>query len=139
MKKLVLLFGAFALIGCGENKKSTDTAEGSQDAGPIPVEEEEVETPSSGEDLTLDLVFPTARVIDVQITVAEADWETIRNQTRNLFEARARNERRPPSPGPIPMLKPVSRSTDTGSPRWGSAKRDSSAPRAPPVRRSRSN
>ncbi|MDA7529374.1 hypothetical protein N8552_01065 [bacterium] len=48
MKEFVLLFGAFALIGCGENKKSTDTAEGSQDAGPIPVAEEEVKAASSG-------------------------------------------------------------------------------------------
>ena len=48
MKKLVLLFGAFAFIGCGEKKKSGDTAEGGQDTGPIPVAEEKVETPSSG-------------------------------------------------------------------------------------------
>ena len=105
MKKLVLLFGAFAFIGCGENKKSTDTAEGSQDAGPIPVEEEEVETPSSGEDLTLDLVFPTARVIDVQITVAEADWETIRNQTRNLFEALSEKRKEAPIAGPYTYVE----------------------------------
>ena len=48
MKKLVLLFGAFAFIGCGEKKKSGDTAEGGQDAGAIPVAGEEVETHSSG-------------------------------------------------------------------------------------------
>ena len=105
MKELVLLFGAFALIGCGENKKSTDTAEGSQDAGPIPVEEEEVETPSNGEDLTLDLVFPTARVIDVQITVAEAYWETIRNQTRNLFEALSEKRKEAPIDGPYTYVE----------------------------------
>ena len=48
MKKLILLFFAFALIGCGEKKKSTDTAEGGQDAGPIAVAEEEVKAASSG-------------------------------------------------------------------------------------------
>ncbi len=47
MKKLVLLLGAFALIGCGE-KKSTDSAEGSQKAGPVQEAKEEVEVASSG-------------------------------------------------------------------------------------------
>ena len=46
MKKLIFLFVAFALIGCGEKKKSTDTAEGGQDAGPIAVAEEEPSGPS---------------------------------------------------------------------------------------------
>ena len=47
MEKLVLLLGAFALIGCGE-KKSTDSAEGSQKAGPVQEAKEEVEVASSG-------------------------------------------------------------------------------------------
>ena len=34
----------------------------------------------------LDL-FPTNRVMDVQITVAEEDWNKIRHQSRNFFEA----------------------------------------------------
>ena len=49
MKKLVLLFGAFAIIGCGEKEKSTDTAEGGQEAGPIAVAEEEPSGPSQTE------------------------------------------------------------------------------------------
>ena len=42
---------------------------------------------SSAKELTLDDIFPTDRVIDVQITVSEKDWNTIRYQSRNFFEA----------------------------------------------------
>ncbi len=38
-------------------------------------------------ELTLDDVFPTDRVLDVQITVADEDWDTIRYQSRNFFSA----------------------------------------------------
>lgn len=37
--------------------------------------------------LTLDDIFPTDRVIDVQITVAPRDWDTIRYQSRNFMSA----------------------------------------------------
>ncbi|MDB4358306.1 hypothetical protein N9Z29_01360 [bacterium] len=48
MKKLVLLFGAFAIIGCGEKEKSTDTAEGGQEAVTVHEVKEEVDAVSSG-------------------------------------------------------------------------------------------
>jgi hypothetical protein len=48
MKKLVLLFGAFAIIGCGEQEKSTDTAEGGQEAVTVQEVKEEVDAVSSG-------------------------------------------------------------------------------------------
>ncbi|HAB13629.1 MAG TPA: hypothetical protein DCE47_18275, partial [Planctomycetaceae bacterium] len=35
---------------------------------------------------TVDL-FPTDRVLDVQITMAEEDWNTIRLQSRDFFDA----------------------------------------------------
>lgn len=38
-------------------------------------------------ELTLDDIFPTDRVLDVQITVAAEDWDTIRYQTRDFFSA----------------------------------------------------
>ena len=38
-------------------------------------------------ELTLDDIFPTDRVLDVQITVADKDWDTIRYQTRDFFSA----------------------------------------------------
>ena len=42
---------------------------------------------SSAKELTLDDIFPTDRVIDVQITVSEKDWNTIRYQSRNFMTA----------------------------------------------------
>ena len=38
-------------------------------------------------DITTFELFPTDRVLDVQITVAEKDWNKIRFQSRNFFEA----------------------------------------------------
>ena len=38
-------------------------------------------------ELTLDDIFPTDRVLDVQITVSEKDWNKIRFQSRNFVEA----------------------------------------------------
>lgn len=44
------------------------------------------QTGGVGSELTLDQIFPTDRVLDVRITVADEDWDTIRKQSRNLFE-----------------------------------------------------
>ena len=41
----------------------------------------------SAKDLTLDDIFPTDQVVDVQITVSEQDWNTIRYQSRNFMSA----------------------------------------------------
>ena len=38
-------------------------------------------------ELTLDDIFPTDRVLAVQITVADEDWDTIRYQSRDFFSA----------------------------------------------------
>ena len=38
-------------------------------------------------ELTLDDIFPTDRVLDVQITVVDEDWDTIRYQSRDFFSA----------------------------------------------------
>ena len=42
---------------------------------------------SSAKELTLDDIFPTDRVIDVQITVSQRDWDTIRYQSRDFVTA----------------------------------------------------
>ena len=42
---------------------------------------------SSAKELTLDDIFPTDRVIDVQITVSQRDWDTIRYQSRDFVSA----------------------------------------------------
>ena len=42
---------------------------------------------SDAKELTLDDIFPTDRVIDVQITVPQRDWDTIRYQGRDFMTA----------------------------------------------------
>ena len=42
---------------------------------------------SNAEEMTLDDIFPTDQVIDVQITVSQRDWDTIRYQSRNFMTA----------------------------------------------------
>ena len=42
---------------------------------------------SIAKELTLDDIFPTDRVIDVQITVPKRDWDTIRYQSRDFMTA----------------------------------------------------
>ena len=39
----------------------------------------------AAQELTLDDIFPTDRVLDIQITIAEGDWDTIRHQSRDFF------------------------------------------------------
>ena len=41
----------------------------------------------SAKKLTLDDIFPTDRIIDVQITVSQRDWDTIRYQSRDIMTA----------------------------------------------------
>jgi ankyrin repeat protein len=50
--------------------------------------------------LTLDDLFPTDRVLDVQISLAEADWDKIRQQSRNLFDALQEERKYAPIKGP---------------------------------------
>ncbi len=52
------------------------------------------------EDLKLDDIFPTDRVLDVQITVAPGDWDTIRYQSRNFFSALNAKRQYEHLPGP---------------------------------------
>ena len=42
---------------------------------------------SGAKELTLDDIFPTDRIIDVQITVPKQDWDTIRYQSRDFMTA----------------------------------------------------
>ena len=44
-------------------------------------------SPVIAAELTLDDIFPTDRVLDVQITIAEEDWDTIRHQSRTFGSA----------------------------------------------------
>ena len=55
---------------------------------------------ASDEDLTLDEIFPADRVLAIQITMKEEDWDTIRNQTRNLFEVLNEERKKAPIDSP---------------------------------------
>ena len=57
---------------------------------------------SSGiaKELTLDDIFPTDRVLDVQITVADEDWDKIRYQARDFFSALHESRKVAPPEGP---------------------------------------
>ncbi|MCH2385063.1 MAG: CotH kinase family protein [Pedosphaera sp.] len=50
--------------------------------------------------LTLAELFPADRVLDVQITVAEKDWEKIRHQSRNFVSALHEKRKTKPIDGP---------------------------------------
>ena len=56
-------------------------------------------------DLTLDDVFPTKKVLDVQITVPTGDWDKIRYQSRNFFEALNARRQFEPIPGPYTYVE----------------------------------
>ena len=53
-----------------------------------------------GKNLALDEIFPADRVLDIQITMTEKDWDTIRKQTRNLFEVLNEERKKAPIDGP---------------------------------------
>ena len=55
---------------------------------------------AKSEDLTLDDIFPKDRVLDVRITLAEEDWDTIRRQSRNIFTALQEKRKHEPIKGP---------------------------------------
>ena len=59
---------------------------GSVDAVPILIQASK-KSNSGSKKLTADDIFPADRVLDVQITVDPKDWDTIRYQSRNFFEA----------------------------------------------------
>ena len=50
--------------------------------------------------LTLDELFPADRVLEVQITVAEKDWDKIRHQSRNFVSALHESRKVKPIDGP---------------------------------------
>jgi len=59
---------------------------GSVDAVSAPIQASK-KSNSASKKLTVDDIFPTDWVLDVQITLDPKDWDTIRYQSRNFFEA----------------------------------------------------
>ena len=58
-----------------------------------------------GKSLTLDDVFPTDRVLDIQVTVAKEDWDTIRYQTRMIPSVLGPERQFAPPDGPYTYVK----------------------------------
>ena len=60
---------------------------------------------SSAKELTLDDIFPTDRVIDVQITVSQRDWDTIRYQSRDFRTALSASRQFKPMESPYTYVE----------------------------------
>ena len=56
-------------------------------------------------ELTLDDIFPADRILDVKITINERDWDTIRYQSRNFFEALQENRKYGPTDSPYTYVE----------------------------------
>ena len=75
-------------------------------------------------ELTLDDIFPTDRVLDVQITVADGDWDTIRYQSRDFFSALHESRKVAPPEAPYTYVDAsVTIDGVTFSPCWASQER----------------
>ncbi len=64
-----------------------------------------VAPPALAEELSSADLFPSDRVLDVQITLAEKDWDTIRNQSRNFFEALQASRKTEPVESPYTYVE----------------------------------
>lgn len=60
---------------------------------------------SIAKELTLDDIFPTDRVIDVQITVSQQDWDTIRYQSRDFMTALGASRQFKPMESPYTYIE----------------------------------
>lgn len=63
------------------------------------------ETAAAPVQLKLDDLFPTDRVLDVQITLDKDDWDMIRNQSRNFFEALREERKQAPTESPYTYVE----------------------------------
>ena len=54
----------------------------------------------AAKELTLDDIFPTDRVLDIQITIDEKDWDTIRHQSRDFISVLNKSRKVKPIEGP---------------------------------------
>jgi len=112
LRILVLLVAVSCLVSVGCKKDTPSTSEptsngvseklGTETPGPDTTKEEVAATHRTAafEELTLDDIFPRDRVLDVQITVAEKDWDTIRFQSRNIMTALQEQRKYEPIDGP---------------------------------------
>jgi len=74
------------LVGCGGSEAPAPQAE-SQSTPKASAEAPATSIGGSLKTLKLDDIFPRDRVLEVNITLADKDWDTLRYQSRNFFEA----------------------------------------------------
>ena len=60
---------------------------------------------TSAKELTLDDIFPTDRVIDVQITLSQQDWDTVRHQSRDIMTALSASRQFKPMESPYTYVE----------------------------------
>lgn len=60
---------------------------------------------TSAKELTLDEIFPTDRIIDVQITLPQQDWDTIRYQSRDIRTALSASRQFQPMESPYTYVE----------------------------------
>ena len=60
---------------------------------------------TSAKELTLDEIFPTDRIIDVQITLPQQDWDTIRYQSRDIRTALSASRQFKPMESPYTYVE----------------------------------
>ena len=82
MKHLLVIPAVTVLLaGCGSSENPAPQAE------PQATPRAAVDIDGSAKTLTLDDIFPRDRLLEVNITLADEDWDTLRYQSRNFFEA----------------------------------------------------
>ena len=60
---------------------------------------------TSAKELTLDEIFPTDRIVDVQITLPQQDWDTIRYQSRDIRTALSASRQFQPMESPYTYVE----------------------------------
>ena len=74
------------LMGCGRSEEPAAQAESSS-APKAAAATPNADEGGSAKTLKLDDIFPRDRLLEVNITLADEDWDTLRYQSRNFFEA----------------------------------------------------
>ena len=60
---------------------------------------------ANAKELTLDDIFPTDRIVDVQITISQQDWDTIRYQSRDIRTALSASRQFKPMESPYTYVE----------------------------------
>jgi len=90
LRLLVVVLSTWSIVSVGCKKETAPKA----------VQTEASDKRATSTEVTLEDLFPRDHVLDVQITVEQKDWDTIRMQSRNIRTALAPNRQFEPIDGP---------------------------------------